>query len=59
MHAMVLRSAICLLFLVLLHSGALAEKRIALLIGNEGYTSEIGRLANPHNDAALLEQALK
>src|SRR5262249_16929031 len=56
---MVLRSAVCILFLVLLHSAALAEKRIALLIGNEAYTSEIGRLANPHNDVALLEQALK
>ena len=38
---------------------ALAEKRIALLIGNEAYTTEIGRLANPHNDVALLEQTLK
>src|SRR5262245_65931585 len=35
------------------------EARIALLIGNEGYTSEIGRLANPRNDVALLEQTLK
>src|SRR5262249_9816604 len=40
-------------------ASAQAEKRIALLIGNEGYTSEIGRLANPHNDVALLEQTLK
>jgi len=40
-------------------SPARAEKRIALLIGNQGYTSEIGRLANPHNDIALLEKALK
>jgi hypothetical protein len=38
---------------------ALAEKRIALLIGNEAYTNEIGQLANPHNDVALIEQALK
>ena len=38
---------------------ALAEKRIALLIGNETYASEIGRLANPHNDVAILETALK
>ena len=38
---------------------AQAEKRIALLIGNQGYTSEIGRLANPHNDVALLEKSLK
>src|SRR5262245_36230622 len=40
-------------------SSARAEKRIALLIGNEAYASEIGRLSNPHNDVALLEQALK
>ena len=26
---------------------------------NEAYAPEIGRLANPHNDVALLEQALK
>src|SRR5215472_10211769 len=35
------------------------DKRIALLIGNEAYASKIGQLANPHNDVALLEQALK
>jgi uncharacterized caspase-like protein len=33
--------------------------RVALLIGNKNYTKEIGRLANPHNDVALLERALK
>ena len=38
---------------------AFAEKRFALLIGNEAYESAIGRLGNPHNDVALLEQALK
>jgi formylglycine-generating enzyme required for sulfatase activity len=43
----------------LFHSAALAEKRLALLIGNEAYTSAIGRLANPHNDVALLEETLK
>ena len=48
-----------LLWLSLLPFPALAEKREALLIGNETYSSEIGRLANPHNDVALLEQALK
>jgi hypothetical protein len=37
---------------------AFAEKRLALLIGNEAYASEVGRLANPHNDVALLERAL-
>jgi caspase domain-containing protein len=34
---------------------AQAEKRIALLIGNQGYGGEIGCLANPHNDVGLLE----
>ena len=36
-----------------------AEKRVALLLGNQGYTHEIGPLANPHNDVALLERALR
>jgi hypothetical protein len=31
------------------------EKRIALLTGNQAYTPEIGMLANPHKDVALLE----
>src|SRR5262245_24781779 len=45
--------------LIWLPSVAYAEKRIALLIGNQSYASEIGRLANPHNDVALLETTLK
>src|SRR5262245_25936449 len=32
---------------------------MALLIGNETYSGDIGRLINPHNDVALVEQALK
>jgi len=48
-----------LVALVLANSAALAEKRLALLVGNEAYGSEIGHLANPHNDVALLEQTLK
>jgi len=36
-----------------------AEKRIALLVGNQAYTSAIGALANPHNDVVLLERALE
>ena len=47
----------------LLAVGAIAsapgERRIALLIGNQAYTGEIARLANPHTDVALLEKALK
>src|SRR5262245_50823973 len=53
--------AIIAIVLLLLPAAAFAqvEKRIALLIGNQGYGNEIGRLANPHNDVALLENALK
>jgi uncharacterized caspase-like protein len=47
------------LLLTLIPLPVLAETRLALLIGNEAYTGEIGRLANPHNDVAVLEQALK
>src|SRR5262245_18890881 len=50
-----LRAAAALLLLMLMSASAQAEKRIALLIGNQNSTSEIGRLANPHNDIALLE----
>src|SRR5262245_6826492 len=38
---------------------AQTEKRIALLIGNQTYGNEIGRLTNPHNDVAILEKTLK
>jgi uncharacterized caspase-like protein len=54
-----LLALLLLLLLTLLPLPALAEKREALLIGNEAYANEIGRLTNPHNDVALLEQALK
>jgi hypothetical protein len=48
--AMVLRLVIFLAGLLLIHSAALAEKRIAPRIVNETYASEIGRLANPPCD---------
>ncbi len=54
-----MRIVIALLGLILLASAAQAEKRVALLIGNQAYGGEIGRLANPHNDVALLEKSLK
>jgi invasion protein IalB len=38
---------------------AQTEKRFALLIGNQSYSGEVGRLANPHNDVALLDKTLK
>jgi uncharacterized caspase-like protein len=47
-----------ILAMCLLCCPAAAENRIALLIGNQGYTAEIGRLSNPHNDVAILEKAL-
>ena len=51
--------SIIFLLLMLVSSAAVAEERLALLIGNQAYSGEIGRLANPHNDVVLLEQALK
>jgi hypothetical protein len=55
------RVAIALMVLLLLPPAvrAQAEKRIALLIGNQSYGREVGRLANPHNDVALLDKSLK
>ena len=53
------RFAVALLMVLLVPSAAYAEKRIALLIGNQAYANEIGPLANPHNDVALLEKTLK
>jgi len=57
MHMM--RAAVIALLFVLLPLEARSEAKIALLVGNEAYSREIGRLVNPHNDVALLEQALK
>src|SRR5436190_3006405 len=59
MTLVIVRLVFFCVLLGLLPSAAHAEKRIALLIGNQSYSSEIGRLANPHNDIALLEQTLK
>lgn len=55
---MVLRSALCLLTFLLLHSAALAEKRIALLIGNQAYKPGVGVLVNPLNDIRIVGDAL-
>ena len=35
------------------------EKRIALLIGNQGYNAKVGPLKNPHTDIALIGAALR
>lgn len=40
-------------------SAAVAEPRVALVIGNANYGSEIGKLPNPVNDAALMAQSLQ
>jgi formylglycine-generating enzyme required for sulfatase activity len=37
---------------------AQVEKRIALLIGNQAYDTSVGKLRNPHNDIAVVGQAL-
>src|SRR5262245_17675608 len=36
-----------------------AEKRIALLIGNQSYNARVGPLTNPHNDVAVIGAALR
>jgi formylglycine-generating enzyme required for sulfatase activity len=53
-----LRGAIVLIVLLLLPSGALAEARFALLIGNRSYDPSVGILKNPHNDIAVVGEAL-
>ena len=54
---MLLRSAICLVFLLLPHSVALAEKRVALVIGNGAYV-KAATLPNPKNDALAMADLL-
>jgi hypothetical protein len=54
---MVLRSAISLLIFVLLHSGALAAKRIALVIGTQ-LCDRGWPLRNPHKDIRIVGAAL-
>jgi Caspase domain len=58
--AMLVRIAIAVVLLLLptvVH--AQAEKRFALLIGNQGYSAKIGALKNPHADIALVGEALR
>ena len=38
---------------------ALAQKRVALVIGNAAYKNKIGPLQNPHNDIALVAKSLR
>jgi branched-chain amino acid transport system substrate-binding protein len=51
---MLMRAAVALLWIAALPGIALAEKRVALVIGNGAYAT-VGRLDNPKNDAAAME----
>jgi Caspase domain len=50
---------LALALLVSLPSVASAEARIALLIGNKGYSAKVGPLQNPFNDITLIGAALE
>jgi uncharacterized caspase-like protein len=54
-----LRALVVVILIVLLPSHALAEARIALLVGNQLYNRKVGVLRNPHEDVALVGAALK
>jgi hypothetical protein len=54
----VLRATVALLVLMLLASGAQAQKRVALVIGNSAY-QHTTKLTNPKNDASDVAVALK
>ena len=51
--------AIAFLALIVLSSAAQAEKRIALLIGNQSYNAKVGSLKNPHSDVTIVGASLK
>jgi formylglycine-generating enzyme required for sulfatase activity len=53
-----LRAAVIVLLIALLPTHARAEAKIALLIGNQAYDPSVGVLKNPHNDIAVVGQAL-
>ena len=53
------QAAIVMFLLVLSSLGAEAEGRFALLIGNQNYNGNVGPLKNPHNDIALVGNALE
>ena len=57
---MLIRSIVVLcLFHFAPASPALAAKRIALLIGNQDYAREVGKLNTPINDVNLIEASLR
>lgn len=45
--------------LIVATSTAQEPARLALLIGNKGYTEDVGPLTNPHNDVDLIAAALR
>jgi len=53
------RWLLALLAVVALAAPALAEPRIALVIGNSNYGGDLPKLPNPANDAALMTATLK
>ena len=44
---------------LVLSAVAVAEERFALLVGNEDYPAEVGRLSNPHEDVDRVAAALR
>src|SRR6202011_2307082 len=56
--SLLLRLALSCLVAAAMATGAHAERRIALVIGNSAY-SAVSPLANPKNDAALMAKTLK
>ena len=40
-------------------TSSMAAGRFALLIGNENYSEQVGKLINPHNDVVLVARALQ
>jgi formylglycine-generating enzyme required for sulfatase activity len=53
------RVLLALLAIVALAAPALAEPRVALVIGNSKYTGDLPKLPNPANDAILMAATLK
>ena len=53
--------AVGLFLFALLSSVSQAQEgtRLALVIGNQGYSAKVGPLKNPHNDVNLIEASLK
>lgn len=54
-----LKLGIALSALWFMTGSAWCSDRIALVIGNQNYTKEVGPLTNPHNDVNLVKKALE